>query len=206
MAISDKKGQPTADSAFGRRTFLRQSLVSFGATVQEFVKNRDAPTVKETEPKNVPIQKGWLRPPGAIPEAEFLERCTKCGDCIEACPHQSIEKLLKDETPAIFPGKSPCHLCDDLPCISACETDALLPLSGLNMVDMGLAVVSASLCTAGNGCNACVSQCPMNALSMDFSMFSVAVDPQRCVGCGLCQFVCRTVNDQVAIRVIAKSK
>ena len=206
MAISEAGGQPTADPAFGRRTFLRQSLVSLGSTVQEFVKHRDAPTIKGTTPKNVPLQKGWLRPPGAVSDQDFLERCTKCGDCIDACPHHSIQKLLNDETPAIFPSEQPCQLCDDLPCISACEVDALVPVSGLDKVDMGVAMVSASLCTAVNGCNACVSQCPMQALSMDFSRFAVAVDSSRCVGCGLCQFICGTVNDQVAIRVIATVK
>jgi len=205
MTITDNDGEHTeAGPAYGRRTFLRQSLVSLGTTVHEFVKHRDAPKIKESEPKKVTLQRGWLRPPGAVPEAEFLERCTKCGDCIDACPHQSIQKLLKDGTPAIFPSESPCQLCHDLPCISACQDDALLPLSGLDVVDMGVAVVSASLCTAGNGCNACVSQCPMKALSMDFSAFSVAVDPTRCVGCGLCQFICKTVNDQMAIRVLVK--
>lgn len=206
MASSDNSGKPIADPSFGRRTFLRQSLVSLGSTVQEFVKHRDAPAIKESEPKNVPLQKGWLRPPGAVRELDFLERCTKCGDCVDACPHQVIKNLLKDETPAIFPGEGPCQLCDDLPCIAACETDALMPLSGLDMVDMGLAVVSAALCTAGNGCNACVSRCPMSALSMDFSLFSVTVDSSRCVGCGLCQFICGTVNDQMAIRVMVNGK
>lgn len=204
MATSGNSGKPIADPAFGRRTFLRQSLVSLGSTVQEFVKHRDAPAVKEAEPEKVPIQKGWLRPPGAVQEVDFLDRCTKCGDCIDACQPQVIRKLLKDETPAIFPGEGACQLCHDFPCIAACETDALLPVSGLNMVHMGVAVVSAALCTAGNGCNACVSKCPMEAISMDFSLFSVTVDSNRCVGCGLCQFICRTVNDQMAIRVMVR--
>ena len=204
MAASDNSGKPIADPTFGRRTFLRQSLVSLGSTVQEFVKHRDAPAIKESEPKKVPVQKGWVRPPGAVQETDFLDRCTQCGDCIEACPHQVVKKLLKDETPAIFPAEGPCQLCEDLPCIAACETEALLPVSNLKMINMGIAVVSAALCTAGNGCNACVSKCPMDAISMDFSLFSVKVDPNRCVGCGLCQFICRTVNDQMAIRVVGK--
>ena len=36
---------------------------------------------------------------------------------------------------------------------------------------------------------------------MDFDTQRLGVTTERCVGCGLCEQVCRTVNDQVAIRV-----
>jgi ferredoxin-type protein NapG len=66
---------------------------------------------------------------------------------------------------------------------------------------MGLAVVSHRVCTAGQGCHACASKCPTGALSMDFDSQRLMVATERCVGCGLCEQVCRTVNDRVAIRV-----
>ena len=202
MDKSDQHRTSEGDPAFGRRSFMRHSLVSIGATVQEFVKHRDAPTIKKEDASRPAVKTWWLRPPGAVTDHEFLERCTKCGDCIDACPHTVIRKLSEDDSPAIFPEERACRLCDDFPCIAACETDALLPIESLHEVHMGLAMVSSSLCTAGNGCNACVSQCPMDALSMDFGKFSVNVDDRRCVGCGLCQYTCRTVNDRVAIRVV----
>ena len=31
-----------------------------------------------------------LRPPGAVPEEEFLAKCTKCGLCVEACPYKAL--------------------------------------------------------------------------------------------------------------------
>jgi ferredoxin-type protein NapG len=36
---------------------------------------------------------------------------------------------------------------------------------------------------------------------MDFDRQRIVVAAERCVGCGLCEQVCRTVNDRVAIRV-----
>ena len=27
-----------------------------------------------------------LRPPGALPEKDFLAACTRCGQCVQACP------------------------------------------------------------------------------------------------------------------------
>jgi len=203
MAESDSSSDNTAsDPALGRRTFLRHSMVSLGATVQEFVKHRDAPSSKETQKRKVVEKTGWLRPPGAVQEDLFLERCTKCGDCIDACPHDAIEQLLVHETPGIFPGETPCQLCEDFPCIHACETDALVPLKNLYEVRMGVAKVSRNVCTAGQGCNACVSKCPTGAISMDFGSFLVAVDESLCVGCGICQYICGTVNDRAAIRVV----
>jgi ferredoxin-type protein NapG len=68
-------------------------------------------------------------------------------------------------------------------------------------VRMGTAVVSHRLCTAGQGCHACVSKCPMHALAMDFESMELTVVGETCVGCGICEMVCKTVNDHVAIRV-----
>jgi len=36
---------------------------------------------------------------------------------------------------------------------------------------------------------------------MNFEAFSVVVEADRCVGCGICEQVCRTVNDTIAIKV-----
>jgi ferredoxin-type protein NapG len=36
---------------------------------------------------------------------------------------------------------------------------------------------------------------------MDFDRQRLVVTTERCVGCGLCEQVCQTVNDHVAIRV-----
>jgi ferredoxin-type protein NapG len=36
---------------------------------------------------------------------------------------------------------------------------------------------------------------------MDFDAMQLVVTAERCVGCGLCEQVCKTVNDKIAIRV-----
>ena len=66
---------------------------------------------------------------------------------------------------------------------------------------MGIAAISHQLCTAGQGCQACVSKCPTNALAMDIELLRLEIAREACVGCGMCEMVCRTVNDHVAIRV-----
>ena len=78
-----------------------------------------------------------LRPPGAITEQKFLNACTRCEKCIQACPKDAIIKAPKKMgffimgTPYIDPLKNPCVMCDDLPCISACPDAALLPVPAL---------------------------------------------------------------------------
>ena len=187
---------------------MKQSVVSLGVTVHEYVKHRDEKDGKEEKPET--RRTDWLRPPGALEEPQFLESCTGCGDCVEACPHESISVLeenhvsdvpYRQETPVIYPDEQPCYLCEDFPCIAACEPEALRPVGTFKEVDMGIAVVSQRICTAGQGCNACVAQCPTRAIAMDFASLAIRVDGDLCVGCGICEHTCKTVNDHVAIHV-----
>ena len=186
------------DSQYGRRDFLKDSVVSVAQAAQEFAKQQE---IVPEQPATPPVRTDWLRPPGAVDEALFLERCTKCGDCAKACPYGSITFHPQNGAPVIFAAKMPCYLCEDVPCIAACATEALLPVEGRGQIRMGLATVSHRICTAGQGCHACASRCPTDALSMDFDRQRLVVTTERCVGCGLCEQVCGTVNDRVAIRV-----
>jgi ferredoxin-type protein NapG len=184
------------DSKYGRRDFFKDSVISVAKAAKEFSSHADAVPEKPAPA----MRTDWLRPPGAVGEAIFLERCTKCSDCMKACPHESIV-IHQDGTPVIYPDQMPCYLCDDTPCIAACATEALLPVGSVNEARMGVAVINHRLCTAGQGCHACVSKCPTDALTMDFDAQRLVVAVERCVGCGMCEHVCRTVNDHIAIRV-----
>ena len=35
-----------------------------------------------------------IRPPGSLAEKEFLERCTRCGECRKVCPNNAIQPTL----------------------------------------------------------------------------------------------------------------
>ena len=186
-----------SDPSYGRREFVKDSVRSVARAVHELASSQESPA----SPPSHSVRPDWLRPPGAVEEGLFLERCTRCGDCIKACPPGAIIPHGLDGTPVIFPDRSPCLLCDDLPCAVACSVEALVTVESVSDVRMGLAVVSHRLCTAGQGCHACVSKCPTNALDRDLDLLRLVVGTESCVGCGMCVAVCNTVNDHLAIRV-----
>ncbi len=155
-----------------------------------------------------------LRPPGAIFEDLFVDRCTHCGKCVEVCPRQAIA-LLPDEfgraagTPAIVARAAPCVVCEGLQCTKACPSGALLRVATFD-VQMGTAVVDATRCTTfhGQACAACVTACPVpGALAQDGAGHP-AVDASRCIGCGVCENVCPTPMASITVepaREIARS-
>lgn len=141
----------------------------------------------------------FLRPPGAGNETDFLSKCTHCHECISACPADAIVPLdsrygASNLSPAIFPSRRACVLCDDLACTHACPTGALRPLDRRAQVRIGTAHLAPEKCLRHQGepCAACINSCPIpGALQADATnpLFVVA---NECTGCGLCEQVCPT--------------
>ena len=119
-----------------------------------------------------------LRPPGALPEDDFLGACIRCGMCVRDCPYNTLE-LAKPETPVAtgtpyFTGRNiPCEMCEDIPCIKACPTSALdHSLTDINKAKMGLAVLidhETCLNFLGLRCDVCYRVCPVidKAITLD---------------------------------------
>jgi len=134
-----------------------------------------------------------LRPPGAIDEEGFLDRCTRCGKCTEACPHRAIHPApprfgAARDTPWIDPYQAPCRMCEDFPCVQVCEPKALL-LDRAGPIGTALVRELDCLNRLGSPCSACIEHCPVpDALTLRGSVPSV--EPALCTGCGLCAYVC----------------
>jgi ferredoxin-type protein NapG len=140
----------------------------------------------------------WIRPPGALPEKEFLKKCTGCMDCIKACPHYVIRRAGAElgtsiqETPILLPHENPCLLCADFPCIKSCTTGALVPFEG--KARLGLAVVQEEKCYSSQGqpCEYCRTICPEKPKAIVISQRGQAAQVQTdsCTGCGKCVQLC----------------
>lgn len=167
-----------------------------------------------------------MRPPGALPEEEFLSACIRCGRCSDACPNRCIVAFTSDTarehalvpgrrqlgTPVLFPRRQACMLCngahgENLLCTEACPSGALqltskAPAAILDGVHMGTAEVDTNICYSFNGasCGVCVRACPFEGSALRAGMWEKPlVDPAVCVGCGLCERSC--VHYPQAIRV-----
>jgi len=150
-----------------------------------------------------------LRPPGAVEEALFRQLCTRCDECIKACPQASIRRAsetdnLPEGTPVIYPQEGPCYLCDALYCVEACSEDALLRAEK-EEIRMGVAVVEREKCFAWRredpSCDYCYTRCPFpdKAIKMIKGGGPVVIK-EACVGCGLCEYYC--VTGQKAITIV----
>jgi ferredoxin-type protein NapG len=171
------------------------------------------------EGKSAPL---ILRPPGALPEKEFIASCIKCGMCVEACPYDALDLAKPGDnkpigTPYFTPRTNPCFMCKDIPCVPVCPTDSLdktlvsdkdesgeLKLN-INLAKMGLAVIDRETCIAYSGiqCDACYRECPLidKALTEAYiriertgkhAMRAPVVHSEACTGCGRCENACIT--------------
>jgi len=112
-----------------------------------------------------------LRPPGSVPEADFLDLCIRCGECFKVCPgpvlhaaglEYGLESLW---TPVAVPEHAGCHQ-DCNFCTQVCPTGAIQPLT-LNVkreTHMGLAKVNTQTCLpfreeGREDCDLCYQEC-----------------------------------------------
>ena len=194
------------DPEYDRRNLLRQGVHFFAKPAMDHVQNKIDSVNKAVDKitKRVPL----LRPPGAISERQFLQACSRCDECIHACPKDAIQRAPKKmgflvyNTPYIDPMRNPCVMCIDLPCISACPDKALLSVQELTDVNMGYAILDKKKCQAYGDtfCQQCVIDCPVPGAIHQVKNKPV-IDKNTCTGCGVCMRSCSTVNIPLAIKI-----
>ncbi len=146
---------------------------------------------------------GVLRPPGALPEPDFLARCVRCGLCAAACPTNTLQPAwlasgaLGMFSPVVTPTRGfcdpACHAC-----ARACPTTAIRRLTDeRTFAKIGTAEVLRDNCLAWakkKRCLVCDEVCPYDAIALKpepgYAVGVPHVDPARCAGCGFCERHC----------------
>ena len=129
-----------------------------------------------------------IRPPWAMAEPDFVEACSRCGDCIGACPEKILEKG-RGGFPQVNFGLGECTFCGD--CARNCKTGAL----GVGREPWLLKARIAPSCLALKQveCRNCGESCPAGAIRFRLAAGAVArpeLDAAACTGCGACVSPC----------------
>jgi ferredoxin len=168
-----------------------------------------------------------VRPPGSLPEKDFLKLCQRCGLCMKVCPTNVINPALTEAgmagfwTPNLIMTQGYCEYTCTL-CGSVCPTGAIYEFSVKEKIEspikIGSAYIDRGRCLpwSGNGpCIVCEEHCPTSPKAIRLSEELVQlpdgkdastklpyVDLKICVGCGICEYKC-PVRGRPAIRVMA---
>ncbi|MEE4603892.1 MAG: 4Fe-4S binding protein [Desulfobacteraceae bacterium] len=168
-----------------------------------------------------------IRPPGSLPEKEFLELCQRCGLCMKACPTNVINPTLGEAgvagfwTPRLIMTQGYCDYTCTL-CGSVCPTGAIQEITVdekiKQPIKIGSAYIDRGRCLPWSGnapCIVCQEVCPTSPKAVYLKADAVAtsdqkslnvqlpfVDLKRCVGCGICENKC-PVRGLPAIRTIS---
>ncbi len=193
--------QPAAGGPLMERRLFLGGLVG-GVFLARFFRFRD------------PVaQVRLLRPPGVRSEAEFLEKCVRCGECMKVCLRSALYPAFSQAgveglyTPILIPRLGYCEYNCTL-CGQVCPTGAIpdLPPAEKKRQVIGKAVFDKNHCipfAKRTDCIVCEEHCPIPQKAIrsemvterDFSGRSVTVKKpyvieELCNGCGICENVC----------------
>ena len=159
-----------------------------------------------------------IRPPGALPERKFLQKCIKCGECMKACPTNALQPALGEGgpealwTPVLVPKVGYCEYYCSL-CSQVCPTGAIreLRIEDKIKVIIGSAWINKNRCipyALGRPCIVCEEHCPTSPKAIKFvnvhtvlpdgsvaTQKAPVMDLDLCIGCGICENKCPVMDD-----------
>jgi MauM/NapG family ferredoxin protein len=154
-----------------------------------------------------------IRPPGALPEVEFLRTCIRCGECMKSCLTNTLQPSLWESgfsglwTPKMDLRLAPCEQNCNV-CGKVCPTQAIrsLTLEEKTHAKVGTAVLRKEMCLVwaqNKICLICDEICPYNAIVFRpvEGYRRPVVIASKCNGCGFCEQRC-PVRGKSAIVIV----
>jgi ferredoxin-type protein NapF len=135
-----------------------------------------------------------LRPPWSLAERDFLSRCTRCGECANACA-AGVLRIAHDGLPQMDFEHGGCSFCGA--CVDACDAGALSRAARAESrpLPWNLKAQIAAECLSVQGivCALCREQCEARAITLDRLPGVIPrprVNVRACTGCGACVAPC----------------
>lgn len=131
-----------------------------------------------------------FRPPWSVAEADFLDRCRRCDDCIKACPTGLLTRGDGAYPVADF-AVAACAFCGD--CSRACPSGAIGRDTDTRPWSFGVVIGEGCLAAQNVECRVCGEACDVGAIRFRPRIGGVplaAVDLDACTGCGACIAPC----------------
>jgi ferredoxin-type protein NapF len=152
-------------------------------------------------------RKAALRPPWVVAEPEFSARCTRCDDCLAACPEVVIRRGSGGYPEMDF-SRGACTFCGK--CVAACKAGAFQPASTGNLAAWAHRAAIGANCLAAHGvvCRACADHCETRAIRFRLAPAGrsfAQIDLARCNGCGGCVGVCPVGAVTIGVQAPAKA-
>lgn len=137
-----------------------------------------------------PRPKAEIRPPWALAETAFIDCCTRCNDCLTACPEQIIVSG-DGGFPTIDFSRGECTFCGN--CLKACTPQALKEVAEGRPWPYKALIGPACLPQKGVECRVCGDYCDARAIRFTPRIGGsplAEIDPEKCTGCGACVVPC----------------
>jgi len=138
-----------------------------------------------------PRPRAEIRPPWALPEAAFVDHCTRCNDCLKACPTQ-ILVVGDGGYPTVDFSIGECTFCAD--CVTRCQPKAL-QRSAIDQAAWPYKAAIGEDCLPRQGveCRVCGDFCDARAIRFSPRAGGSPlpeIDSEACTGCGACVAPC----------------
>ena len=200
-AIANAEENATDES---RRKFLTLTAALAATSAIKAQVNKVDGGLAIIEDKKIPNRSTHISPPGSGSIQHFSQHCTACQLCVSVCPNQilrpsnDISRLMQ---PEMSYERGYCRP-ECTKCSEVCPNGAIKRISkeDKSSTQIGNAIWIMHNCvviTDDVNCGNCARHCPTGAILMiskdmdDPSSRQIpAVDTERCIGCGACEYLC----------------